>query len=170
MHQPLTRRRQCLAGLAALVAASVVCAAPAPGMTGVVTQVLDASPVRFTPAGGGAAFVVRVRDIDPPEPCQPWGPEAKAALAALVLNQSATLHAGGRDSRGRTLGALVIEGASVGRRMVEDGHAWSVRTRDDRGPYVKQERVARSLGRGLHGTPGAVMPKEWRRTRGACPA
>lgn len=145
-------------------------AAPAAAVPGVVTQVLDAATVRFTPAGGGAPMVVRVRDIDPPEPCQPWGAEARAALSALVLNKAATLQAGGRDARGRTLGALSVDGASVSRRMVEEGHAWSVRTRDDKGPLVKQERMAKALGRGLHGTAGAVMPRDWRRTKGACPA
>jgi hypothetical protein len=43
-----------------------------------------------------------------------------------------------------------------------------VRTRWDQGPYVKQERQAKALGRGLHGQGGAVMPSEFRRTR-KCP-
>lgn len=166
--EPDARRRLALAGLLACGLPAI--AAPAAAVPGVVTQVLDAATVRFTPAGGGSPVVVRVRDIDPPEPCQPWGPEAKAALSALVLNKSATLQAGGRDGRGRTLGALMVEGASVSRRMVEEGHAWSIRTRDDKGPLVKQERMAKALGRGLHGTAGAVMPRDWRRTKGACPA
>ncbi len=164
------RGRRDLLSVLFLGLAGCAWAAPAAGVSGVVTQVVDATTVRFTPAGGGAAIVVRIRDIDPPEPCQPWGPEAKAALAALVLNKSATLAAGGRDARGRILGALTIEGLNVGRHMVEEGHAWSIRTRDDKGPYVKQERMAKALGRGLHGSPGAVMPRDWRRTRGACPA
>lgn len=167
---PKSQARRALLSVLVLGLAGAVRAAPAAGVPGVVTQVLDAATVRFTPAGGGAAFVLRVRDIDPPEPCQPWGAEAKAALAALVLNKSATLVAGGRDARGRTLGALRVDGLNVGRQMVEDGHAWSIRTRDDKGPYVKQERMAKALGRGLHGSPGAVMPRDWRRTRGACPA
>lgn len=165
-------RRRAAAWLLALClpAAAAARAAPAAAVSGVVTQVLDAATVRFTPAGGGAPMLVRVRDIDPPEPCQPWGPEAKAALSALVLNKSATLQAAGRDGRGRPLVALTVDGASVSRRMVEEGHAWSIRTRDDKGPLVKQERMAKALGRGLHGTAGAVMPRDWRRTKGACPA
>lgn len=135
---------------------------------GLVTQVLDAATVRFTPTGG-APITVRVRDIDPPEACQPWATEAKAALSALVLNKPATLRAGPADSKGRTLGVLLVDDVNVARRMVEDGNAWSVRWRNDAGPLVKQERMAKALNRGLHNTPGgAVMPREWRRTR-PCP-
>jgi micrococcal nuclease len=142
-------------------------AAPAE-QQGLVTQVIDAATVRFTPQGG-TAITVRVRDIDPPEICQPWGSEAKAALSALVLNKPATLRAGPADSKGRTLGVLIVDEVNVGRRMVEEGNAWSVRWRNDAGPLVKQERMAKALGRGLHATAGAVMPREWRR-RGPCPA
>lgn len=141
-------------------------AAPAE-QQGLVTQVVDAATVRFTPTGG-SAITVRVRDIDPPEICQPWGSEAKAALSALVLNKPATLRAGPADAKGRTVGVLMVDEVNVGRRMVEDGNAWSVRWRNDAGPLVKQERMAKALGRGLHSTAGAVMPREWRRTR-PCP-
>ncbi len=142
-------------------------AAPTAALQGVVTQVVDAGTVQFVPSGQ-PAITVRVRDIEPPEPCQPWGAEAKAALVALALNKPATLRAGGRDAKGRTLGVLMIDGVNVGTLMVEEGHAWSVRGRNDHGPLVKQERMAKALGRGLHATAGAVMPREWRRTHGAC--
>jgi micrococcal nuclease len=167
---PMLRRRTLLALSALLVSGRVMAAkkpAPVVEVQGLVTQVVDAATVRFTPSGGGA-ITVRVRDIDPPEPCQPWGAEAKAALSALVLNKAVTLRAGPADASGRTLGVLIVDDMSVGRRMVEDGNAWSVRLRNDAGPLVKQERMAKALGRGLHNTPGAVMPREWRRSR-PCP-
>jgi micrococcal nuclease len=135
---------------------------------GAVTQVIDGASVRFS-AAGQAAITVRVRDIEAPESCQPWAAEAKAALVALVLNKTATLQPGARDAQGRTVGALFVDGVNIGQRMVEEGHAWSVRGRNDHGPYIKQERMAKALGRGLHGAPGAVMPKEWRRTRPCSP-
>ena len=164
---PMLHRRALLALSALLVGGRVMAArkpAPVVEVQGLVTQVVDAATVRFTPSGG-SAITVRVRDIDPPEPCQPWGAEAKAALAALVLNKPATLRAGPADAGGRTLGVLIVEDMNVGRRMVEDGNAWSVRFRNDAGPLVKQERMAKALARGLHNTPGAVMPREWRRSR-----
>jgi Excalibur calcium-binding domain len=53
-------------------------------------------------------------------------------------------------------------------RMVEEGHAWSVRTQWDRGPLVGQERMARALRRGLHGLPSPVVPREFRQGHGPC--
>jgi hypothetical protein len=56
----------------------------------------------------------------------------------------------------------------VGDRMVRDGHAWSMRFKYDRGPYVAEERMAIALKRGLHGEGGAVMPRDFRQRHGAC--
>lgn len=137
-------------------------------LQGAVTQVIDGGTVRFSPPGQ-APITVRVRDIEPPESCQPWAPESKAALVALALNKTATLQPGARDAQGRTVGALYVDGVNIGQRMVEEGHAWSVHGRNDHGPYIKQERMAKALGRGLHGAPGAVLPREWRRTRPCAP-
>ena len=139
------------------------------GVQGVVSKVTDGDSLWLTPAGK-PPMEVRLRDIDAPERCQPWGHEARAALAELALNKVATLQTSGRDSYGRTLGVLMIDDINVGKFLVENGHAWSTRSRWDQGPLVKQEKMARALSRGLHGTPGAVQPVEFRRTHGQCVA
>jgi len=170
MHPSLLRRTLCRTAVLALLAplAGGGVAAPPAAMQGVVTQVIDGSLVRFTPAGQ-PAFELRLRDIEAPESCQPGAAEARVLLASLVLNKPATLLPAGRDRQGRLLGALSVEEVNVGRRMVEEGYAWSIRTRNDIGPYVKEERMAKALGRGVHGQAGAVAPREWRRTKGVCP-
>jgi len=142
---------------------------PAPRtLQGLVSHVSDGDTLTLQ-LPDRAPMQVRLRDIDAPEICQPWGEEAQRALADLALNKVATLHVSARDSYGRTIGTLLIDDLNVSRFLVENGHAWSVRTRWDQGPLVKQEKVARALSRGLHGQGGAVQPKEWRRTRGPCP-
>ena len=138
-------------------------------MQGVVSKVTDGDSLWLTPAGK-PPIEIRLRDIDAPEACQPWGNEARAALAELVLNKVATLQTSGRDTYGRTVGALMIDDLNVGKFMVENGHAWSTRGRWDQGPLVKQEKMARALSRGLHGTPGAVQPVDFRRSHGKCDA
>ena len=155
-----------LACLAPAVAAPR--AQPAP-LQGVVTQVGDGDTLRFTPAGQ-APIVVRLANIDAPEICQAWGPEARQALIDLALNKPATLRPTGRDSYGRTVGVLVIEGIDVAQNLVEGGHAWSLRWRNDAGPLVKQERMAKALNRGLHEGGRAVRPADFRRVNGPCPA
>jgi len=141
-------------------------AASAP-LQGTVTEVYDGDTVLLNPVSG-AAFQVRLTGIDAPETCQPWGPEAKAALRDWVLDRIVLITPAGRAEKGRINGTLVLEGANINRRMVEEGHAWSARVRWDQGPFVKQERMAKSLGRGLHGQTGAVMPSDFRRTHRPC--
>jgi Excalibur calcium-binding domain len=53
---------------------------------------------------------------------------------------------------------------------VRDGHAWSVRYKYDRGPYVAEERMAIALKRGVHADGGAVMPRDFRQRNGPCEA
>ena len=137
------------------------------GLQGVVSKVTDGDSLWLTPAGK-PPIEVRLRDIDAPESCQPWGEQARAALTELALNKVATLQISGRDGYGRTLGVLMIDELNVGRTLVENGHAWSTRSRWDQGPLVKQEKMARALSRGLHGAPGAVQPVEFRRRHGKC--
>jgi endonuclease YncB( thermonuclease family) len=156
-----------------VVSACVQAAAPAKAaaaktVQGIVTQVSDGDSLWLKPAEG-RPIEVRLRDIDAPEICQPWGDDARKALSELTLNKVASLQIVARDSYGRTVGSLMIEDTNVSRYMVENGHAWSTRSRWDQGPLVKQEKMARALTRGLHSQGGAIQPWEWRRTRGTCP-
>jgi micrococcal nuclease len=155
-------------GLLSIAWPGLVCAAPASPVQGMVTAVPSGDTVTLTLADQ-KQISVRLRDIDAPEPCQPWAVEARAALSTLALNKVATLQASGRDAQGRTVGTLLLDDLNVSRFQVENGHAWSVRTRWDQGPLVKQEKMARALTRGLHATPGAVLPKEFVRRHGRCP-
>jgi micrococcal nuclease len=156
-----------------LAGASAQAAAPAKApagkaVQGIVTQVTDGDTLWLKPSQG-KPIEVRLRDIDAPEICQPWGDESRKALSELTLNKVASLQVQAHDKYGRAVGSLMIEDTHVSRYMVENGHAWSVRSRYDQGPLVKQEKMSRALTRGLHSQGGAIQPWEWRRTRGACP-
>lgn len=150
-------------------------------LEGQVAEVIDGDSLRFAeahadtkadPKGEGKAEVklleVRLVGIDAPEGCQAWGPEAREALREHVAGKPVQLRTQGLDTYQRTLAVLVVDGMDVNERMVAEGHAWSQRFQWDKGPYVEKERVAKALKRGLHGTPGAVLPKDFRRVNGAC--
>ena len=148
---------------------------PGAGVVGTVTSVVDGDSVWVTPANGGKAIEVRLSGIDAPEICQEGGIEAKAYLAELVLKQPVRLvigngqGGGDHDLHGRTLGHLWKDEVDVNRRLVEEGHAWSIRTKYDRGPYVPQERMAKALSRGVHKLgSAALMPKDFRQRHGPC--
>ena len=146
-------------------------ARPAPAWRGRVTHVSDGDSLWVRPEGGDAKPVeIRLADIDAPEICQPWGPEARDALRERVNGQVVSVHPVGRDGFGRLLARVQVAGQDLGRQLVVDGHAWSQRTRWDRGPLVKEESVARALNRGLFATPRAQMPRDFRKTQGPCPA
>lgn len=160
-------------GLAALLAgpgASAAVAAPRTAVAplqGLVTQVSDGDTLRFT-TPGQPPIAVRLARIDAPEICQPWGPQSRAALSGLVLNKPATLRPTGRDAEGRLLGLLVVDGVDAAAWLVQEGHAWSLRTRNGRGPLMKEERLAQALNRGLHAGGQAQSPADFRRTHGPC--
>ncbi len=139
----------------------------APPLQGSVTKVTDGDSLWFTPTGQ-PHIVVRLSDIDAPETCQNWGTEARQALSDMVQGKPALLQTKGRDVHGRVLGTLRVDELDVGTRLVEDGHAWSTRSRWDQGPLVKQERMARALRRGLHATGDAEMPRNFRVRHGPC--
>lgn len=150
---------------------AVAAGAPPAVVKGQVVAVADGNRLSFQPLAAGAPVAVRLRDIEAPESCQPWGAEARSALAEKALKQPAELRASGRrDAQGRTLAAVSVDGVDLSRWMVEEGHAFSVRGRDDHGPLVKQERMARALARGLHAAAGSLPPAEFRRLHGRCPA
>lgn len=165
-----------LAAVAAALAAVLLLgpmqamSAPAPAssvLEGRVKRVVDGDSLWFEP-DVGPAVEVRLHGVDAPEGCQAWGPQARAALEERVRGRAASLRPQGRDTHGRMLGTLVVDGVVVNQWLVEEGHAWSSRFKWDRGPYVKQERMAAALQRGLHASPGAIEPREFRRRNGPC--
>lgn len=153
-----------------LAAGAALAAKAVPEWTGRVTSVSDGDSLWVQPAEAGAKAVeIRLADIDAPEICQAWGPQARDALKDQVTGKTVTVRVVGHDGYGRTLAKLGLDGQDISAWLVQEGHAWSNRTRWDRGPLVKQERMAQALRRGLHANADKVMPKDFRRNRGPCP-
>ncbi len=158
--------RRTLGGALACLVATLALAQPRPVQ---VLRVIDGDSLIIA-GKGGAGVDVRLQGIDAPEACQAWGREARAALEERLRGSSVTWSTRGQDAHGRQLATLWTDGDELNAWLVVEGHAWSSRYKWDRGPYVKQERVAAALSRGLHATSGAVQPAEFRRSRGACGA
>ena len=152
----------------ALGAAPAAHAAAEAPVTAIVVRVIDGDSLVLRPPGGGRPIEVRLADIDAPEICQLGGAEAKKALEDLALTQTAVLRSSARDSYGRTIGRVMVGDIDIGKRQVEDGHAWSAQGRNGRGPLMKQERMAKALNRGLWAGGGAVNPRDFRRAHGPC--
>ena len=174
---PLRLRRRPGALLLAAALASVVLlalpalAAPASSaqILGQVQRVVDGDTLWLQPADGGAPFSVRLRGIDAPEICQPWGPEARRVLADRALGREVALQGSARDDHGRVLATVLLDGVDLNEELVTGGHAWNTHFKRDPGRYAKQANIARALGRGLHAAGGAQSPREFRRSQGPCP-
>lgn len=150
-----------LYGIAAWAAAPIT-------VSGQVSRVTDGDSLWLTLAPSGQPLQLRLLGIDAPEICQPWGEQARLALAELVLGKQVTVHTQGQDTYGRTLATVFVDAVNINKTLVQEGHAWSTRYKFDRGPFVADERMAKALSRGFNRDGGAVMPKEFRRTHGAC--
>lgn len=138
-------------------------------MRATVTYVVDGDSVWVKPDRGGAPRPVRLRGIDAPEICQPYGRAARDALASRVLDRPVTLRLHGRDAYQRLLGELATpSGDDVGAWMVSQGHAWSPRYRGRDGAYARQQDRARDQRRGLWAEGRAIEPRTFRRRHGSC--
>ena len=164
--------------------------APVPTWPAVVTWVSDGDTV-WVQDSLGATHKVRLQGIDAPEICQDHGLAAKEALQQLLMGQHVTVQGHQVDDYGRLLARLYMAKASVpdqmvvppvpqaasptsaqrhdvGRWMVQRGHAWSYRYRNDPGPYAQEEQRARASQLGLFASGQAQRPRDFRRHHGPC--
>jgi micrococcal nuclease len=111
---------------------------------------------------------VRMQGIDAPEACQAWGQQSREALQAALQGQTLEVRTQGKDQHGRWLGTVWVGSININARQVQEGHAWSARYRWDQGPYVKEERQAQALRRGLHEDRQAILPRQFRERHGPC--
>ncbi|HSV69313.1 MAG TPA: thermonuclease family protein [Methylibium sp.] len=163
---------------AALVALLLSCCAAAAAaqqdFEATVTHVSDGDTlwvrtVAEPAAPRGRRLKLRLRGLDAPERCQPHGERATAALARQVLGRRVAVHGEARDSHGRLLAVLSLDGDDVGAWLVGQGHAWSARWHGDPGPYAGEEAAARRARRGLFAEPEPEPPRDFRRRHGPCP-
>ncbi len=135
---------------------------------GVVVKVVDGDTLHVQSTQGGAPHKLRIKGIDAPEICQPWGGQSREALARLVWGQRITVHMRDVDDHGRWLVHLSAQGQDVGALLVAQGHAWSYQFRRDPGPYAALEQQAASQRLGLFSQPQAMRPREFRHRHGPC--
>ena len=149
-----------------LVWALLLCSGAAQALSGVVTRVADGDTLWVRPADG-KPIKVRLQGIDAPERCQPWGEQARAALAARVLHRQVAVRTRAYDDYRRAIAHVELNGEDVAAWMVREGHAWSYRYRRSLGPYAEQEQQARAARRGLFAQ-AAIEPRVFRKTHGPC--
>ena len=132
-------------------------------LTGRVVRVADGDTVSILDSHN-VQHKVRLYGIDTPERDQPYGPEARRALARLVDGKTVGLVLIDTDTYGRKVGTVYLQDTNINVSMVAAGHAWWYRhyAPHDR-KLADSEYQAREQRLGLWTTTAPVPPWEWRR-------
>ena len=133
-----------------------------PVLVGQVIDVIDGDTLEVRLASG--PIRVRFESIDAPEHDQPFGDEARKALASRVMGQKVALDVWEQDQYGR-LAAYVLHGdENVGLWLVEQGYAWAYHRYLHERSFCDAEFRARAAKRGLWALPekDRRLPFEWR--------
>ena len=158
----VTRQVRVIA-LALLVLFASGAAAFAAELNGRIVGVRDGDTVDLLTAAD-VQVRVRLAGIDAPEMGQAFGNAAKQALAKLANHREARVLWSKRDSYGRILGKLLVEGVDVNLQMIQRGLAWHYtayaadQSAADRNRYATAEAAARARGLGLWRDGTAIPP------------
>lgn len=130
-----------------------------------VVRVSDGDTITVQAADSVEPVRVRLAQIDAPEKKQPYGPEAKAALTALLSGHSVMVDYEKTDRYGRIIGQVTADGVDVNRTLVETGMAWVYRDYPHTVAYERAEEQARAAHVGLWSNPTPLPPWEFRRLK-----
>lgn len=112
---------------------------------------------------------IRLAGIDAPEKKQPFGDRSKQHLAEMVFDKTVTVKWDKRDSYGRTLGKVMINGVDVNLEQIKAGMAWWYekyrKEQSERDQYLysahEEDARARRIGHWYDAAP--VEPWVWRK-------
>lgn len=154
----------------ALVAAHAAAAEPYT-LNGRVVEVADGDTI--TLLVGIARHRIRLASIDAPEikhgsdrPGQPFAQASRKALADLVADKTLTAACFEKDSFGRDVCDIEVNGTTANRLQVRAGLAWANQQRE--GKYLRDQSLilleaeARNAGLGLWSGQNPVAPWIWR--------
>jgi endonuclease YncB( thermonuclease family) len=156
------------AGLCAALLLAFASTAGSGTLEGRVTHVTDGDTIWVRPSQGGTAVEVRLHGIDAPEICQPFGVQAREALASRLRGRKVVLDVRAQDAYERTLARVSLQGQDIGAWLVSGGWAWSSGFRHRAGPYAQEQTAARAERRGLWADDSPLDPRRFRRLHGSC--
>jgi endonuclease YncB( thermonuclease family) len=133
-----------------------------------VSYVTDGDTLWVRRTAGAAPVQLRLLDLDAPETCQAFGPQAKQALRQRVLHRPVVVRTRGKDDYARLLAQVQLREGDLGAWLVRNGYAWSTTFKGRPGPYAALQARAREERRGLWARPAALEPRRFRQRFGRC--
>ena len=116
----------------------------------------------------GHSETIYLKDIDCPELKQPYGKQAKHAIAAYVGNREVVVRALKRDRDGRATAEILLQdGRNVGHELLKEGLAWWQRSASNDASLEVLEELARASRKGLWADSNPVPPWKWKDTKNA---
>ena len=107
-------------------------------------------------------IVVRINGIDAPERGQWYGDVATLHLQWLISGKAVGLKLKQKDTYGRWIATVYLDGADISEEMLKEGLAWHYKEHDSNPRYAQLEAEAKQAGLGLWSDDRAVPPWEWR--------
>ncbi|MBH1965040.1 MAG: thermonuclease family protein [Comamonadaceae bacterium] len=137
-----------------------------------VTYVVDGDSIWVRSEPDGRRRKLRLDGVDAPEICQAYGPEARAAMQALVKGEPVLVTVRAYDRFGRGIASVrrASDKLDIAAAMVEQGWSWTPVYQGRRGKYWRQEAFAREQGWGVFSAPSPMSPADFRRRNGPCGA
>lgn len=118
---------------------------------------------RLTIHHEGRSETIYLKDIDCPELKQPYGKQAKHAIAAYVGNREVVVRALKRDRDGRVTAEILLQdGRNVGHELLKEGLAWWQRSASNDTSLEVLEELARASRKGLWADSNPVPPWKWK--------
>jgi endonuclease YncB( thermonuclease family) len=118
---------------------------------------------RLTIHHEGRSETIYLKDIDCPELKQPYGKQAKHAIAAYVGNREVVVRALKRDRDGRATAEILLQdGRNVGHELLKEGLAWWQRSASNDASLEVLEELARASRKGLWADSNPVPPWKWK--------
>ena len=111
----------------------------------------------------GRSETIYLKDIDCPELKQPFGKQAKQAVAAYMGNRDVVVRGLTRDKQGRLSAEVLLQdGRNVGRELLKEGLAWWQRSASSDTSLEVLEELARASRKGLWADSNPVPPWKWK--------
>lgn len=130
-------------------------------ITGKVLSVIDGNTLVIM--SGSETYQVVLRDVDSPEPGQPFAEQAKAHLEKTLLNKTITLELSGKDRWGNYVGVVYVNASTDMRHeLVRNGLAW-VTERCTQPELLQLQELAQQSKIGLWAEQAPTPPWVFRR-------
>ncbi|MGO9567233.1 MAG: thermonuclease family protein [Desulfomonilaceae bacterium] len=131
--------------------------------SGRVVGVSDGDTIRVMHSGRETK--IRLFGIDCPERDQAFGNKARRFTANMVFRKVVEVQEVDKDSYGRTVGWVSVDGKSLNKELLRAGLAWWYRYyAENERELEKLESEARKNKIGLWSSPNPIPPWEFRRT------